>query len=120
MREAPAIVLIHQLLAAGATVQAYDPVAMDQACLAFPAAFFKDNCLRLSDTSYDALNDADALVLVTEWKAFRQPSFQDMANRMRQPVIFDGRNLYDPVEVAEHGFEYHGIGREMAGKLSGE
>ncbi|GAB6144192.1 UDP-glucose dehydrogenase family protein [Desulfocicer niacini] len=120
MREAPAIVLIHQLLAAGATVQAYDPVAMDQARLAFPAAFFKDNSLRLSDTSYDALNDTDALVLVTEWKAFRQPSFQAMTEVMRQPVIFDGRNLYDPVEVAEHGFEYHGIGRELAGKLSGE
>ena len=120
MREAPSTVLINQLLKAGAKVHAYDPVAMDQARLAFPPAFFEDKRLRLFDASYDALKGADALVLVTEWKAFRQPSFQTMAGVMRGQVIFDGRNLYDPVEVGEHGFEYHGIGREITGKLSRE
>ncbi len=120
MREAPAIVLIHQLVAAGATVHAYDPVAMDQARLTFPPVFFEDNRVRLFDTPYDALVEGDALVLVTEWKAFRQPAFQAMAKVMRHKIIFDGRNLYDPVEVGEHGFEYHGIGRESAGKPLGE
>ena len=120
MREAPSIVLLHQLVAAGATVQAYDPVAMNQARQILPDDFFKDNRVQLYDTPYDALVEGDALVLVTEWKVFRQPAFKAMAKVMRRQIIFDGRNLYDPVEVGEHGFEYHGIGREITGKLSGE
>ena len=119
MREAPAVVLIHQLVAAGAMVHAYDPVAMPQAKGEFPVAFFEENKVRLFDTAYDALVDVDALVLVTEWKAFRQPAFQAMAKVMRQLILFDGRNLYDPGEVQEHGFEYHGIGRDIVGNLSG-
>jgi len=119
MREAPAVVLIHQLVAAGATVHAYDPVAMTQAKMEFPVDFFSENKVRLFDAAYDALADVDALVLVTEWKTFRQPAFQAMAKVMRQQILFDGRNLYDPGEVQENGFEYHGIGRDIVENSSG-
>lgn len=117
MREAPSIVLINELVSRGATVHAYDPVAMNQAHKEFPETFFSKeretrNRIKLFDTHHAALHQSDALVLMTEWKAFRQLNFRNMAQVMRQKIIFDGRNLYDPQEVIEHGFEYHGIGRE--------
>lgn len=117
MREAPSIVLINELVSRGATVHAYDPVAMNQVHKEFPETFFSKeretrNRIKLFDTHHAALHQSDALVLMTEWKAFRQLNFRNMAQVMRQKVIFDGRNLYDPQEVIEHGFEYHGIGRE--------
>ena len=112
MREAPSIVLINDLIRAGARVHAHDPVAMEQARRVFPKAFFDEEKLVLFDNQYDALVDCHALVLVTEWKSFRQPAFQAMAKVMRRQIVFDGRNLYDPVELREYGFEYHGMGRE--------
>ena len=112
MREAPAIVLINDLIASEARIKAYDPVAMNQARQEFPQYYFHEKKLELFDNPYDALNGCDAMVLVTEWKTFRQPAFKDMAARMKQAVIFDGRNLYDPEIIKEEGFEYHGIGRE--------
>jgi len=111
MREASSRVLIESLVAAGASVCAYDPVAMPVARREFAEEFFSSGRLRLADGQYEALDGADALVLVTEWKPFRFPDFAQMKRRLRQPVIFDGRNQYDPRMVKEEGFEYTGIGR---------
>ncbi len=112
LREASSLVLIEQLLKAGAAIKAFDPVAMDQAKKEFPEAWFKNNQLEFSDNQYSAIENTDALILVTEWKTFRQPDFKQLSTKMNQKIIFDGRNQYDPEEVREYGFEYHGIGRE--------
>ncbi len=111
MREAPSVVLLQQLIAAGARVRAYDPVAMAAARRALPEQWFESGKVILADHQYDALDDVAALALVTEWKPFRYPDLGAMKKRMRQPVIFDGRNLYDPAELRRLGFEYFGIGR---------
>ncbi|MBI9089845.1 MAG: UDP-glucose/GDP-mannose dehydrogenase family protein [Desulfobacterium sp.] len=111
MREAPSVVLINDLVKAGAKVRAYDPVAMNEARREFPQEWFDDNRIVLVEQPYDTLDNADALVLVTEWKTFRQPDFNEMKERMAKRVIFDGRNQYDPEDVRESGFDYHGIGR---------
>ncbi|KIH76671.1 UDPglucose 6-dehydrogenase [Geoalkalibacter ferrihydriticus] len=111
MREAPSIVLLHQLISCGAKVQAYDPIAMDAARRELPRAWFDNGSLTLAEHQYDALKGADALALVTEWKPFRHPDFDAMKRMMNSPVIFDGRNQYDPVRMAAEGFEYFGIGR---------
>jgi UDPglucose 6-dehydrogenase len=112
MREASSMVFLKEVLDAGATVRAYDPVAMTQAAREMPGKWLETGRLILVDEPYEVLDNADALVLVTEWKAFRQPDFKRMKGMMKYPVLFDGRNQYDPEEAAELGFEYHGIGRE--------
>ncbi|MEX1299035.1 MAG: UDP-glucose/GDP-mannose dehydrogenase family protein [Desulfotignum sp.] len=112
MREAASLVFLKNVIDAGARVQAYDPVAMPQAARELPEEWLESDRLTLMDDPYQVLENADALALVTEWKAFRQPDFKRMRQVMKKPVIFDGRNQYDPEEVAEFGFEYHGIGRE--------
>jgi UDPglucose 6-dehydrogenase len=107
MREAPSRELIHDLLAAGATVTAYDPVAMHET-----QRIFKDETrLTLADNPMAALNGADALAVVTEWKEFRSPDFASIKQKLKSPIIFDGRNLYDPKSVKEAGFKYYTIGR---------
>jgi len=111
MREATSIVLIKALIAAGATVTAYDPVAQETARVEFPAELFESGKLVFSQHQYDALQSASAMLLVTEWKPFRQPDFDAMKRLMKTPVIFDGRNQYEPKHAAEYGFEYYGIGR---------
>ena len=111
MREAPSIVLIKALIEAGARVKAFDPIARDTAAREFPAEWLEDGRLQILDYQYDVLKAADAMVLVTEWKRFRQPDFEAMKDLMTRPVIFDGRNQYDPKYLAEIGFEYQGIGR---------
>jgi len=111
MREAPSVVLLRQLLEAGAQVRAYDPVAHDVARHTLPAQWFNNEQLTLTENQYDALDGVTALALVTEWKPFRYPDFGVVKKRMKQPIIFDGRNLYDPVELRGLGFEYFGIGR---------
>jgi len=111
MREAPAVVLLQDLIKAGAVVRAYDPAAMEVARRDLPQDWFQSKRLELVEHQYDALKDADAMVLVTEWKPFRHPDFERMKTVMRQPVIFDGRNQYDPAHVRALGFEYQGIGR---------
>jgi len=111
MREASSVVLINRLVTAGAVIKAYDPVAMKEAETVLPAEYFTTGRVALVDTPYEALKGVDALALVTEWKMFRQPDFRLMKQYMRQPLIFDGRNQYDPLEVKEFGFEYSGIGR---------
>jgi UDPglucose 6-dehydrogenase len=105
MREAPSVPTIEALLAAGAAVRAYDPQAERAA-----RAIFGDR-ITYAARSYDALDGADALAIVTEWNEFREPDFARMRSLMRAPVIFDGRNLFDPAEMRDLGFRYHSIGR---------
>ena len=105
MREAPAIPLIEALLSAGAAVRAYDPEAATVA-----RGVFGDR-VEYAETNYDALRGADALAIVTEWNEFRRPDFERMRALMRSPVIFDGRNLFTPELMTQHGFTYYSIGR---------
>jgi UDPglucose 6-dehydrogenase len=105
MREAPSVPLIHGLLAAGASVQVYDPEAMKVARSIFGSK------ISYADNSYAALTGADALVIVTEWNEFREPDFARMRKLLRSPIIFDGRNLYSPEQIRAHGFTYISIGR---------
>jgi UDPglucose 6-dehydrogenase len=107
MREAPSRVLMEALWAAGATVQAYDPEAMDETRRIYPDA----GALKLCDSAYDAALDADALLIVTEWQEFRSPDFDLLKQRLKNAVIFDGRNLYDPAMLDSLGIGYYGIGR---------
>jgi UDPglucose 6-dehydrogenase len=111
MREAPAVVLLNQLIAAGAKVKAYDPVAMPVARRALPREWFDSDQLRLVEHQYQAVEAIDALLLVTEWKPFRHPDFARMKSAMKTAVIFDGRNQYDPQALRDAGFIYYGIGR---------
>jgi UDPglucose 6-dehydrogenase len=105
MREAPAVPLIKGLLEGGATVQAYDPEAMEVARGIFGTK------VSFAENSYAALKGADALAIVTEWNEFREPDFERMKKLLRAPVIFDGRNLYSPDQIRAHGFTYLSIGR---------
>ena len=111
MREAPAVVLIKSLVEAGARVNAYDPIALETAAREFPPEWLQDGRVTLLKYQYDVLKGADAMALLTEWKRFRQPDFDAMKDLMRSPVVFDGRNQYDPKTLSEHGFVYFGIGR---------
>ncbi len=105
MREAPSVELIEGLLGKGATVNAFDPVAHEVAGRRFGTR------VTFAQTSYDALNGVDGLFIVTEWNDFRNPDFERMKKLMKVPVIFDGRNILDPVSVREQGFTYYGVGR---------
>ena len=105
MREAPAIPIIERLLEQGATVKAYDPAAAPVARRLF------DGRIALCEKSYDALVDADALAVVTEWNEFREPDFGKMRSLLKSPVVFDGRNLYSPEHMRALGFTYYSIGR---------
>ncbi len=107
MREATSRVLIHDLLEAGATVAAYDPVAMPEAKRIFNGV----QGLSFAETPSQALNNADALVIVTEWKEFRSQNFSTIKQKLKANIIFDGRNMYDPQVVKNSGIEYQSIGR---------
>ncbi|WP_350282713.1 UDP-glucose/GDP-mannose dehydrogenase family protein [Nitrosomonas sp.] len=107
MREAPSRILIAGLLAQGAIVSAYDPVAMDET----ERLFRNEASLKLADSPMSALEGADALVIVTEWKMFRAPDFGEIRRKLKNAVIFDGRNMYDPDRIRAEGFEYFAIGR---------
>jgi UDPglucose 6-dehydrogenase len=108
MREAPARVIIEELFKRGATVMAYDPVAMQEA----ERIFGDEPRLSYAGRPTSALEGADALLIVTEWKEFRSPDFEAIKSRLKQPVVFDGRNMYDPKVMAAQGIEYFGIGRK--------
>ncbi len=110
IREAPALYTIESLLEAGATVKAFDPEAMENI-----QRYFGDR-IELCKDQYEVLINADALAIITEWSVFRTPSFQVMKELMKSEIIFDGRNLYDLEVMAELGFNYHSIGREIVGK----
>ena len=107
MREASSRVLISELIMAGATITGYDPVAMDEA----KRIFKNEKHLSFADTQDDALKNADALIIVTEWTEFRSPDFSLIKSSLKSPMIFDGRNLYDPKAIRALGFEYFPIGR---------
>jgi UDPglucose 6-dehydrogenase len=109
MREAPSVDIILELQAAGAHVKAYDPVAMERAGEMMPAVTF---CA----TAYDVAKEADALLIVTEWNEFKQLNWEKLRGFMRQPVVVDGRNLYDPHEMAARGITYWGVGRGVPPK----
>ena len=105
IREAPSLVIIERLLQLGAQVCAYDPEAMERTREQF------GDRVEFAANNYSALENADAMLLVTEWNLFRNPDFERMKELMKRPVIFDGRNQYDPGEMAERGFHYFCIGR---------
>jgi UDPglucose 6-dehydrogenase len=107
MREAPSRVVLDALMRRGAKVSAYDPVAMDEARRIYQGI----DANSIEQSAMGEVEGADALVIMTEWKAFRSPDFDALRQRLREPVIFDGRNLHEPAVVAAHGLEYHAIGR---------
>jgi UDPglucose 6-dehydrogenase len=108
MREAPAIYIIKELVKRGAIIKAYDPKAVNEA---------KEHYLKgvenvqYVDSKYEVLKNADALVLLTEWKEFRSPDFEELKNQLKNPVIFDGRNQYTAFTLEAKGFEYYQIGK---------
>jgi UDPglucose 6-dehydrogenase len=107
MREAPSRVIIDALLAAGAQVRAYDPIAMEEA-----GRLYGDNGnFTLAHDAYEAAAGAEALLIVTEWREFRSPDFERLRQLLAAPRILDGRNLYDPSHLAKLGFEYYAVGR---------
>ncbi|MGD1044648.1 MAG: UDP-glucose/GDP-mannose dehydrogenase family protein [Bacteroidota bacterium] len=106
MRAAPSIEVLNALLESGARVHAHDPIALARAKLLYPTG------VEFFENSYDALKGAEALLIITEWNEFRKPDFPRMKSLMKTPVIFDGRNIYDPKELKEAGFIYFGMGRK--------
>jgi UDPglucose 6-dehydrogenase len=108
MREAPSRVVIEGILSRGGSVSAYDPVAVEEARRLYAG----EQRVSFADAPLKALDGADALIIVTEWKEFRSPDFAQLKSRLRQPLVFDGRNLYDPRTVSEAGLEYFSIGRQ--------
>jgi UDPglucose 6-dehydrogenase len=107
MREAPSRVVIGQVLERGGRIRAYDPVAMSEGRRIYRG----ESRVQFAETAMSALEGCDALLIVTEWKAFRSPDFAAIKQRLKQPLIFDGRNLYDPKIVSDAGLEYFAIGR---------
>lgn len=107
MREAPSRIIINELIRRGAKVQAYDPAAINEA----KRIFGENPNITYAKDQYEALDGADALLLITEWHQFRHPNFEEIKRRLRKKVIFDGRNQYDPQKIREMGFTYFAIGR---------
>jgi len=105
IREAPAAYVINELIAAGAKIKAYDPEAMPnmERTLQHPIQYCEDQ--------YQAIENVDALAIMTEWNVFRTPDYNKIHKRMKNPIIFDGRNVYNVSQMREFGFEYHSIGR---------
>ncbi len=110
MREASSLVVINDLLAAGATISAFDPAAMGCA----RSLLGDQPGVSFADTALDALEGADALVIVTEWNEFRSPDFEQIRARLKSPLVFDGRNLFEPEQMQSQGFEYFAFGRQLA------
>jgi UDPglucose 6-dehydrogenase len=105
MREAPAITIIEELTKAGATVRAFDPVATENARKVIGEK------VTYCSSAYEVTENADALILVTEWNEFRHPDFEQIKKELKSPVIFDGRNVYNPEQLRKQGFTYYGVGR---------
>ena len=108
IREAPAITLIEMIIDEGGYINICDPAAIDRG-----KDYFKDKIDKINffEINYDALKDADAMIIVTEWNEFRRPDFEKMKSLMKTPVIFDGRNIYNPDHLKRQGFIYYGIGK---------
>ncbi|NWF80768.1 MAG: UDP-glucose/GDP-mannose dehydrogenase family protein, partial [Chloroflexi bacterium] len=113
MREAPSVDIIRALQRSGVHVKAYDPVAMERAAELMPEVTF-------CRTAYDVAKESDALLVVTEWNEFKQLDWEKIKGFMRQPIVVDGRNLYDPAEMAERGFVYWGVGRGAQATLAAQ
>jgi UDPglucose 6-dehydrogenase len=111
VREAPAMVVCSDLIKAGATLRAFDPEAMKT----FAQKFGENPNLKYTNTNYEALEGADALIICTEWSEFRRPNFGKIKETLKSPVIFDGRNIYSTSEMAKLGFVYYSIGRPRVG-----
>ncbi len=111
MREAPSIDIVNALVAAGAEVRAHDPAAQETAARVFPASWLDGGALQLVADPYEAAEGASAIVLATEWRLYRAPDWTRLKTMMRLPLIFDGRNQYDPDALDEQGFAYFGVGR---------
>jgi UDPglucose 6-dehydrogenase len=105
MRESPALTLVDDLLAAGASIVAHDPAAMDEARRRLAST------IDFAENAYEALRDADALAIMTDWNEYRHPDFERMRSLLRRPLVVDGRNLYSPAKLQQLGIEYHSIGR---------
>jgi UDPglucose 6-dehydrogenase len=105
IREAPSITIIEELLRAGANIIAYDPKAASEIKHIFGSR------IDYARDKYNACQKADALVLVTEWSEFHQPNFKKLKQLLKKPILFDGRNIYDPVQLKKMGWTYYGIGR---------
>ncbi len=105
MREAPSLVIIEELLAAGASIRVFDPVAMEN------TKKMLGNKVTYCSSAYDAIEGADALLIATEWNEFRHPDFERIRKSLKTPLVFDGRNLFSPDQMREKGFTYYGIGR---------
>jgi len=108
MREAPAVVIIKKLLESGATVTAYDPAAIET------SKFYLKDTVEYAKSEYEALKNADALLIMTEWNEFRNPDFEIIRKELKKPVIFDGRNIFSRDKMLENGFTYYSIGRQPA------
>ena len=106
LREAPSLVLIDKLVGAGAVVRGFDPVAMEECKRRI------GDRIEYADNMYDALTDADALIVVTEWAEFKIPKFTFIEKALKHKIIFDGRNIYSPEQMKEFGYMYYGIGRK--------
>jgi UDPglucose 6-dehydrogenase len=106
MREAPAVIIIKELLKAGAVISVYDPAAMENSKL-----YLKDS-VTYNEDQYEALKDSDALLVLTEWNEFRNPDYEKIKSILKNPVLFDGRNIYEPNRMGELGFTYYSIGRQ--------
>ena len=110
MRESPSIYIIKKLVEKGASIKAYDPKAIHEA----QSFYLKDiNNIEYGASRYEVLTDADALLLLTEWKEFRSPDFGEVKKKLKQPIIFDGRNQYDDERMKELGFQYYQIGKKI-------
>jgi UDPglucose 6-dehydrogenase len=110
MREAPSLAVIGDLLSAGASIRAFDPVAMEEA----RRIIGDSKAVEFVPDAAAALSGADALLILTEWKQFRSPDFDLIKSRLKQPAIFDGRNLYNPDLMRGFGFKYYGVGRGLS------
>lgn len=106
IREAPAMQIISELLSEGAIISAYDPEANKNVKVIF------GDRIEITEEMYSVLDNADALAIITEWSVFRSPDFDQMIKQMKNPLIFDGRNVFEPEKVREKGFDYFSIGRE--------
>jgi UDPglucose 6-dehydrogenase len=109
MRESSSITIINKLIEKGAKIKAHDPEAMKTA--KWPEYFGDNPAISYFEDKYEALENTDGMLIITEWKEFRAPEFSEMQKRMKQPLIFDGRLLYDPKKMQELGFVYKSIGR---------
>ena len=109
MRDAPSVTIANMLLKDGATLKAYDPIAMDEAAKQLPK-------VKMTENPYQLAEDCDLLMVNTEWNEFRQLDLQRIKKAMNEPILFDGRNIYDPEKMAEYGFRYRGVGRGYNGR----